>query len=172
MDSDDTAQSAPRDPDDSVEAWEAARRAAAAEGLSLSAWLSQAIREASAETAERAAAEAARAANVPLPDWLSEAVKEASAAEIGDGASSSGGVVSELAESAASAMERHVRHDRELVRIEEELSGLLGVVVRVALRGPGERGVLTVRFKNLGELQELIERLREGRGQVFTKRNS
>jgi ParB family transcriptional regulator, chromosome partitioning protein len=44
--------------------------------------------------------------------------------------------------------------------IEAELSGLLGAVVKIALRGKGERGTLTIRFTGLAKLRELIERLR------------
>lgn len=83
MSADDTTQSTVRSVDDAgpTEAWEAARRAAEAAGLSLSVWVSQAIREASTEAAEHAAAKAAQAAGMSLPDWLSQVIKESSVAE-------------------------------------------------------------------------------------------
>jgi ParB family chromosome partitioning protein len=50
--------------------------------------------------------------------------------------------------------------DPDLEQIEEELSRLFGVAVKIGLRGTGERGTLTIRFKGLEKLHELIERLR------------
>lgn len=50
--------------------------------------------------------------------------------------------------------------DPDLEQIEEELSRLFGVTVKIGLRGAGERGSLTIRFKGLEQLHELIERLR------------
>lgn len=50
--------------------------------------------------------------------------------------------------------------DPDLEQIEAELSRLFGVVVKIALRGAGDRGKLTIQFKGLDKLHELIERLR------------
>ena len=50
--------------------------------------------------------------------------------------------------------------DPDLEQIEAELSRLFGVAVKIALRGTGDRGTLTVRFNGLEKLHELIERLR------------
>jgi ParB family chromosome partitioning protein len=50
--------------------------------------------------------------------------------------------------------------DPDLEQIEEELSRLFGVTVKIGLRGASERGTLTIRFKSLEQLHELIERLR------------
>jgi ParB family chromosome partitioning protein len=50
--------------------------------------------------------------------------------------------------------------DPDLENIEGELSRVFGVAVRIALRGSGDRGTLTIRFKGLEKLHDLIERLR------------
>ncbi|HYB11733.1 MAG TPA: ParB/RepB/Spo0J family partition protein [Alphaproteobacteria bacterium] len=49
--------------------------------------------------------------------------------------------------------------DPDLEQIEDELSRLFGVAVTIALRG-GDRGALTIRFKGLEKLHEVIARLR------------
>ncbi len=51
--------------------------------------------------------------------------------------------------------------ESDLVGIAEEFSRLLGVVVRIAVRGESELGAVTIRFTGIAKLRELIERLRQ-----------
>ena len=61
---------------------------------------------------------------------------------------------------AASPAAAPAAQEANLAGIEEELSRLLGAVVKIALRAKGERGTLTIRFAGLAQVRQLIERLR------------